>query len=54
MTTKNAQTFISQLSKGNYDNWCIKLKAFLDLQECIKIMEYGYKESGLKKTEDSV
>ena len=54
MTIKYAQTFISQLTKDNYDNWCIRLKAFLGSQECIEIMEYGYKESGFKKTENSL
>ena len=31
--------------KDNYDNWCIKLKAFIGPQNSIKIMEYGYHES---------
>jgi hypothetical protein len=42
MTIKNAQTLISKLTKNNYDNWCIRMKAFLDSQECIEIVEYGY------------
>ena len=32
MTIENAQTLILKLSKDNYDNWCIKLKAFLGSQ----------------------
>jgi hypothetical protein len=54
MTTKNAQTLISKLNKDNYDNWCIRLKAFIGSQECVKIMEYGYDETNSKETEDSL
>jgi hypothetical protein len=54
MTTKNAQTLISKLNKDNYDNWCIRLKAFIGSQECVKIMEYGYDETNSKEAEDSL
>jgi hypothetical protein len=54
MTTKNAQTLISKLNKDNYDNWCIRLKAFIGSQECVKIMEYGYAETNSKEAEDSL
>jgi hypothetical protein len=48
MTTQNGQTLILKLTKDNYNNWCIRLKAFLGSQECIEIVEYGYDEREFK------
>jgi len=42
------------LTKDNYDNWCIRLKAFLGSQECIEIVEYDYDELESKQAEDSL
>ena len=52
MTTENAQTLILKLTKDNYDNWCIRLKAFLGSQRYIKIVEYGYDEPNSKEVKD--
>jgi hypothetical protein len=54
MTTKNAQTLILKLTKDNYNNWCIRLKAFIGSQECVEITEYGYDETDSKEAEDSL
>jgi hypothetical protein len=54
MTIENAQTLIPKLSKDNYDNWCIKLKAFIGSQEWIEIVEYGYDELDSKEILDSL
>ena len=54
MTIENASSLIPKLTKDNYDNWCIRLKAFLGSQECIKIVEYDYDELDSKKVEDSL
>ena len=54
MTTENAQTLIPKLTKDNYDSWCIRLKAFLGLQECIEIVQYGYDEPESKEVEDTL
>jgi hypothetical protein len=43
-----------KLTEDNYDNWCIKLKAFLSSQEFTDIMEYGNNEPDSKKAEDSL
>jgi hypothetical protein len=43
-----------KLTKDNYDNWCIKLKAFFSSQEFTDIMEYGNDEPDSKKAEDSL
>ena len=42
------------MTKDNYDNWSIRLKAFLGSQECIEIVEYGYDEPESKQAEDSL
>ena len=44
MTIENAQTLIPKLTRDNFDNWCIQMKAFLGSQECIEIVYYGYDE----------
>jgi hypothetical protein len=54
MTIENASTLIPKLTKDNYDNWCIRLKAFVSSQECIEIVEYDYDEPNSKEVEDSV
>jgi len=54
MTKKNTQTLISKLTKDNYDNWCIRLKAVIGSQERVEIMEYGYDETDSKEAEDSL
>jgi hypothetical protein len=54
MTIKNAQTLIPKLTKDNYDSWCIRLKAFHGLQECIEIVQYGYDEPESKEVEDAL
>ena len=54
MTIGNAQTLILKLTKDNYDIWCIRLKAFLGLQDCIEIVEYGCDELESKEAEDSL
>ena len=54
MTTENAQTLIPKLTKDNYDSWCMRLKAFLGLQECIEIVQYGYDEPESKEVEDTL
>jgi hypothetical protein len=38
MTIENTQTLILKLTKDNYDNWCIILKAFLGSQKYIEIV----------------
>jgi hypothetical protein len=54
MTIENASTLIPKLTKDNYYNWCIGLKAFLGSQECIEIVEYDYDEPNSKEVQDSI
>jgi hypothetical protein len=51
---ENEQILIPKMTKDNYDNWCIRLKAFLGWQECIETVEYGYNEPDCKEAEDSL
>jgi len=54
MTIENVQTLIPKLTKDNYDSWCIRLKVFLDSQERIEIVQYGYDEPESKEASGSL
>lgn len=54
MTTENAQTLIPKLTRDNFDNWCIRMKAFLGSQECIEIVDYGYDEPESREAEEAL
>ena len=54
MTIESTQTLIPNLTRDNYDSWCIRLKAFLGSQECIDIVQYGYDEPESKEAEDAL
>lgn len=54
MTTENAQTLIPKLTRDNFDNWRIRMKAFLGSQECIEIVDYGYDEPESREAEEAL
>ena len=54
MTIENAQTLIPKLTRDNFDNWCIRMKAFLGSQECIEIVDYGYDEPESREAEEAL
>ena len=54
MTTEKAQTLIPKLTRDNFDNWCIQMKAFLGSQECIEIVDYGYDELESREAEEAL
>lgn len=40
-----------RLRKGNYDNWCHRMKALLGSQDALEVMEKGYAQP---ENEDSL
>ena len=54
MTTEKAQTLIPKLTRDNFDNWCIQMKAFLGSQECIEIVDYGYDELESREAKEAL
>ena len=51
MANGNAQALIPKLTKDNYDNLCIQMKALLGAQDVMEIVEDGYEESTSKEAE---
>lgn len=49
MVARNTQTIISKLTKDNYDNWCIEMRAFLGAQGTSYMPKDGYEESNSKE-----
>ncbi|XP_058068847.1 uncharacterized protein LOC131218183 [Magnolia sinica] len=51
MANGNAQVIIPKLTKSNYDNWCIQMRALLGAQDVMDIVEDGYSEPVSKEVE---
>uniref|UniRef100_A0A6N2LKF7 Protein kinase domain-containing protein n=1 Tax=Salix viminalis TaxID=40686 RepID=A0A6N2LKF7_SALVM len=47
-------TLIPKLTRDSFDNWCIRMKAFLGSQECIEIVDYGYDEPESREVEEAL
>ncbi|KAI9191984.1 hypothetical protein LWI28_016424 [Acer negundo] len=54
MANGNAQVVIPKLTKDNYDNWCIQMRALLGSQDVMDIVEDGYTEPASKEAEGTM
>ncbi|KAI9156419.1 hypothetical protein LWI28_006093 [Acer negundo] len=54
MANGNAQVVIPKLTKENYDNWCIQMRALLGSQDVMDIVEDGYTEPASKEAEGTM
>ncbi|KAI9156917.1 hypothetical protein LWI28_014078 [Acer negundo] len=54
MANGNAQVVIPKLTKDNYDNWCIQMRALLGSQDVMDIVEDGYTEPAFKEAEGTM
>ncbi|KAK0589362.1 hypothetical protein LWI29_013222 [Acer saccharum] len=54
MANGNAQVIIPKLTKDNYDNWCIQMRALLGSQDVMDIVEDGYTEPASKEAEGTL
>ncbi|KAI9154133.1 hypothetical protein LWI28_021416 [Acer negundo] len=54
MANGNAQVVILKLTKDNYDNWCIQMRALLGSQDVMDIVEDGYTEPASKEAEGTM
>ncbi|KAL5810691.1 hypothetical protein ACOSQ4_027259 [Xanthoceras sorbifolium] len=54
MANGNAHIVIPKLTKDNYDNWCIQMRALLGSQDVIEIVEDGYTEPASKEVEGTL
>ena len=41
----NSIVSIPKLTKENYDNWCVSIKAIIGAQDAWRVVEQGYDES---------
>ena len=51
MANGAAPALIPKLTKDNYDNWSIQMRALLGAQEVMEIVENGYEEPASKEAE---
>ncbi|KAL5816417.1 hypothetical protein ACOSQ3_024795 [Xanthoceras sorbifolium] len=54
MANNNAHIVIPKLTKDNYDNWCIQMRALLGSQDVMEIVEDGYTEPASKEAEGTL
>ncbi|KAK0588278.1 hypothetical protein LWI29_037109 [Acer saccharum] len=54
MANENAQVIIPKLTKDNYDNWFIQMRALLGSQDVMDIVEDGYTEPASKEAEGTL
>ncbi|KAI9198721.1 hypothetical protein LWI28_021146 [Acer negundo] len=54
MANENVQVVIPKLTKDNYDNWCIQMRALLGSQDVMDIVEDEYTEPASKEAEGTM
>ncbi|XP_058211433.1 uncharacterized protein LOC131323596 [Rhododendron vialii] len=54
MANGTSQAVIPKLTKDNYDNWSIQMRALLGAQDVMEVVEEGYDEPASKEAETAL